>query len=441
VDSDAVRPASGEAARRGLAQQPGAAALGIRGQALLSAMWLGLSFQSAALLPIVVPAQLLVLVDQGSIASTQQALALSVLSTVAAIIAVVVTPLAGSASDELKRRSGTRRQLIIAGIVIAVAGQLGLAATLPLWIFLGGFVLMQVGTNAATAAYQGLLPDLVRASQRGAASGWLGLMTLIGSVGSLAVAGLLLGSVSQGAHLATEVRAGSAVFYITSALVLFVCAAATVAGVAEPSARPQVERGGWLDALRHRPFRVVFAARALVMIGLTLFLTYIEYYLAQVGGETTFVGATVIVALLALGSALLSSLLFGIVSDRMSRVTVVVVANMLMAAAALIFVAAPAGFPLAPLAILFGLGYGAYLSVDWALAIDSLPAAGATARDLGIFTVSINLPTLIAPAVGGMVILAAGALGLSAIAYRLVFMVAALALLGGILVVRRVRFA
>jgi MFS family permease len=185
----------------------------------------------------------------------------------------------------------------------------------------------------------------------------------------------------------------------------------------------------------------VFAARALVMIGLTLFLTYIEYYLAQVGGATAFVGATVVVALLALGSALLSSLLFGIISDRMSRVTVVVVANMLMAAAALIFVAAPSGSPLAPLAILFGLGYGAYLSVDWALAIDSLPTAGSSARDLGIFTVSINLPTLIAPALGGAVIFAAGELGLATIAYRLVFMLAALALLLGIVVVRRVRFA
>ena len=89
--------------------------------------------------------------------------------------------------------------------------------------------------------------------------------------------------------------------------------------------------------------------------------------------------------------------------------------------------------------MLFGLGYGAYLSVDWALAIDSLPGGGGTARDLGIFTVSINLPTLIAPALGGAVILAAGALGLSAIAFRIVFMLAAVSLLLGIVVVRQVR--
>ena len=409
----------------------------------LSALWLGLNFQSSAMLPIVVPAQLLLLIDAGSIGSERQAVVLSLFSTAAALIAVAATPLAGFWSDELKRRSGTRRQLITGGIAVAVAGQVGLALTTPLAVFLAGALLMLIGTNTATAAYQGLLPDLVRRSERGAASGWLGLMTLIGSVGSLAAAGVLLGGVSRGPRLESEVRTGSAEFYAVAAMILVICAATTVLGVREkrePEATPAAG-SPWTAALRHQPFRVVFAARALVMIGLTLFLTYIEYYLAQTNGAVGFVGATVVVALVALVAALSSSLLFGVLSDRISRVSVVIAANVLMSAAALIFVVAPGGFPLAPLAVLFGLGYGAYLSVDWALAIDSLPGAGSSARDLGIFTVSINLPTLIAPALGGLVILSAGALGLSAIAYRLVFVLAAISLLLGIVVVRRVRFA
>lgn len=415
------------------------ARLRVQDQATLSALWLGLNFQSSALLPIVVPAQMLLLVDRGAIASSDQALAVSVLSFFAAMIALIATPLGGAASDHLKSRFGRRRQLIVAGIAVALIGQAGLAVTTPLFVFLVGFAIVQVGTNVATAAYQGMLPDVVDASQRGAASGWLGLMTLLGSVGSLAAAGLLLGGVKAGAQLAAQVTHGALLFYAAAAGVLVVCATVTVLGVDEPS--PVAERPHpWTELFASQRFRLVFGARALVMIGLTLFLTYIEYYLASTNGSTTFVGATVAIALLALAGALASSLVLGIASDRIPRVKIVVAANLAMAAAAWIFVFAPAQLPLAPLGVLFGLGYGAYLSVDWALAIDSLPGAGSSARDLGIFTVSINLPTLIAPAIGGLVILAAGALGVEALAYRLVFMVAAVSLLLGAAVVRRVRF-
>lgn len=412
--------------------------LSIQHQVTLSALWLGLNFQSSALLPIVVPAQILLLIDRGAVASSNQALAVSALSFGAAVIAIVVTPLAGAASDRMKTRFGRRRQLIVAGVAVAVIGQAGIAASTPLLLFVAGLAVMQVGANIATAAYQGLLPDMVGVSQRGAASGWLGFMTLIGSVGSLAAAGALLGNVTPGPQLGAEVSHGALLFYALAAVVLVMCAAVTVLGVEERPA-PIAPSRPWTELLRHQPFLVVFAARAFVMIGLTLFLTYIEYYLAATNGATAFVGATVAIALLALLGALVSSLVLGVASDRVPRVRIVIAANLAMAAAAWIFVFAPAQIPLAPLGILFGLGYGAYLSVDWALAIDSLPGSTSSARDLGIFTVSINLPSLIAPALGGMVILLANAAGIGSLSYRLVFSLAAVSLLLGVFVIRRIR--
>lgn len=414
--------------------------LSLQRQVTLSSLWLGLNFQSSALLPIVVPAQVLLLIDRGAVASSSQALAVSAISFGAAIIAIVVTPLAGAASDRMRSRFGRRRQLIVAGILVTLVGQAALAATTPLLLFVAGLVIVAVGGNVATAAYQGMLPDLVNVSQRGAASGWLGFMTLIGSVGSLATAGALLGNVSPGAHLAAEVSRGALAFYLIAAVVLGLSTVVTVVGVEEHAAAPGRSHP-WLELVRHQPFRVVFAARALVMIGLTLFLTYIEYYLASTNGATAFVGETVAIALLALFGALVSSLALGVASDRMPRVRIVIAANLAMAAAAWIFVFAPAQFPLAPLGVLFGLGYGAYLSVDWALAIDSLPGQVSSARDLGIFTVSINLPSLIAPALGGVVIVLANAAGIGSIAYRLVFSLAAISLLLGVFVIRRIRLA
>jgi MFS family permease len=420
-----------------LASTGAAERLSLQRQVRLSALWLGLNFQSSALLPIVVPAQVLLLIDRGAVASASQALAVSVISFGGAIIAIVVTPLAGAASDRMRSRFGRRRGLIVAGILFALVGQAALAATTPLLLFAGGLVIVAVGTNVATAAYQGLLPDLVNTSQRGAASGWLGFMTLIGSVGSLAAAGALLGNVSPGPQLAAGVYRGALLFYVIAAAVLALSAAVTVLGVGERPAANGPARP-WIELVRHQPFRIVFAARALVMIGLTLFLTYIEYYLASTNGATTFVGATVAIAMLALFGALVSSLALGVASDRVPRVRIVIAANLAMAAAAWIFVFAPPQFPLALLGILFGLGYGAYLSVDWALAIDSLPGHASSARDLGIFTVSINLPSLIAPALGGVVILLANAAGIGSVAYRLVFSLAAVSLLLGVFVIRRI---
>jgi MFS family permease len=426
--------------RPALASTGVAERLSLQHQVTLSALWLGLNFQSSALLPIVVPAQVLLLIDRGAVASSNQALAVSAISFGAAIIAIVVTPAAGAASDRLRSRFGRRRQLIVAGVLVAVVGQAALAASTPLFLFIAGLVIVSVGANVVTAAYQGMLPDVVNVSQRGAASGWLGFMTLIGSVGSLAAAGALLGNVSPGPKLGAEVSHGALLFYTLSAIVLALSAAVTVLGIEERAA-PSGPPHPWMQLLRHEPFRVVFAARALVMIGLTLFLTYIEYYLAATNGATAFVGATVAIALLALFGALVSSLALGIASDRVPRVRIVVAANLAMAAAAWIFVFAPAQFPLAPLGILFGLGYGAYLSVDWALAIDSLPGRTSSARDLGIFTVSINLPSLIAPALGGVVIVLANVAGIGSLAYRLVFSLAAISLLLGVVVIRRLRVA
>jgi len=54
-------------------------------------------------------------------------------------------------------------------------------------------------------------------------------------------------------------------------------------------------------------------------------------------------------------------------------------------------------------ASIFGIGYGAYQSVDWALALDAIPEGKDIAKDMGIWHISIVIPQVIAPLViGGM---------------------------------------
>src|SRR5439155_6648773 len=55
-------------------------------------------------------------------------------------------------------------------------------------------------------------------------------------------------------------------------------------------------------------------------------------------------------------------------------------------------------------AAVFGLGYGAYYSVDWALGCDVLPHKENAAKDMGIWHISMVLPQSIALPIAGAVL-------------------------------------
>ena len=52
----------------------------------------------------------------------------------------------------------------------------------------------------------------------------------------------------------------------------------------------------------------------------------------------------------------------------------------------------------------FGIGYGAYTSVDWALATDVLPNMDDAAKDMGIWHIALTVPQLIATPLAGFLL-------------------------------------
>ncbi len=74
-----------------------------------------------------------------------------------------------------------------------------------------------------------------------------------------------------------------------------------------------------------------------------------------------------------------------------------------------------------PLGVIFGLGYGAYMSVDLALAVDALPSHHDAGKDLGLWSMASTLPAVLAPVLGSAVIFLAGLAGQTASGYRAVF--------------------
>src|SRR5260221_12559103 len=259
--------------------------LTIRDQLALSTFWFSLNAQSAALFPIVIPLQILLFLPSGQVGNAQQALLLGWISTVGAVVSLIMPPLFGMASDRTTSRFGRRRPYIVAGTLLLILGALLLAAAGNVLIFLLGLVIWQVGSNAANAAYQSLLPDRVPREQRGAASGYLGLMTILGNVGSLALAGILLSSVSLTSIGSLSIERGANVFYALTSVALLGRVFITRGGVPDepltltPSAAAgsAAETGTrqrfahlWIAPWRHNNFTWVFLTRAFVMLGRTL---------------------------------------------------------------------------------------------------------------------------------------------------------------------------
>jgi len=420
--------------------------LSLRGQLILNTLWFGLNAQSSALLPIVIPTQIVLFISSNQVGSAQQVLFLSWLMVAASIISLFMPPLIGTLSDQTSGGFGRRRPFIVIGGLLLVLSTPLLVDAGSIVIFLVGLTLLLLGKNILTPAYQGLMPDRVPVEQRGETAGFVGGMTILGNVVGLGLASWLLGGINQHTHSIGMIRSNTGVYYIVTACLVLVSVLVTVFGVREiPLMRRKHELviekektllefiqrflKNWIEPWRTYNFRMVFLTRASLMLGLALFMTYTEYYFARVQHIANFVLVTGIVAMLALGGAVVSGLVSGILSDRFKRrAPLVGMATLCMSLTSMAFVIFPENLMtwIWLLGVMFGLGYGAYTSVNWALSIDVLPSLEKAGKDLGVWNASTTLPTIMAPLLGSVIINVAAGAGQTALGYRLVFGVAGL---------------
>jgi MFS family permease len=102
---------------------------------------------------------------------------------------------------------------------------------------------------------------------------------------------------------------------------------------------------------------------------------------------------------------IIASLVSGRLSDSLGRrKPFVVFAAVLQAVAALMLALIPS-FPVTLAAgALLGLGYGAFLSVDQALATQVLPDPADRGKDLGVMNIASAVPQAVAPLLGAWVV-------------------------------------
>ena len=95
---------------------------------------------------------------------------------------------------------------------------------------------------------------------------------------------------------------------------------------------------------------------------------------------------------------IITSVIGGRLSDRMGkRKPLVIASSAIIAAASLILAFAPTWIGGIVGASVLGIGFGAYLAVDFALITQVLPSAGDRGKDLGVINIANSLPQVIAP--------------------------------------------
>jgi MFS family permease len=320
-------------------------------------------------------------------------------------------------------------------------------SSLPLFIV--AFMWVEFWNNVATAPFSALIPDIVPPDQRGSASGWYGLMSM-------------LGNFAGGLSALIFTRNGEtdlvAIYYFIAAALVFGMLG-TVLFVKEPEVTRKLPPFQWgeflrglIEPLRDHDFRWVFWTRFLMVMGTFTVQEFLQFFMRDVVKDFSLFGKTVAqnaesaVSFFIIGllfGAILSSLAAGVLSDRFGRKFMVYISSALQAIVPIVFIFySPFGLVVS-LGLVFGLGYGAYQAVDWALASDVLPSQDDYAKDMGVWHVAFTFPQVIATPIAGFMLdkfqVVGAQSGAPNLGYTAIFSLATLYFILGTVLVRQIR--
>src|SRR5713226_933737 len=156
----------------------------------ISIFCFALNFHWTALGIIILPSQVFKIAGNAT-----KGTALAYVLVPGAFVSLFANPLFGMLSDRTHGRLaawGRRRPYILFGTLINIGGLAWMATARDISSLAIAYVIVQFSNNAATAPFHALLPDVVPVEQRGLASGVMGLLSIVGSIGGVIIAGLFI---------------------------------------------------------------------------------------------------------------------------------------------------------------------------------------------------------------------------------------------------------
>jgi MFS family permease len=320
-----------------------------------------------------------------------------------AAAAMITEPIAGALSDRTYGRFGRRHPWTIGG---AITGGVALALLAVQHSIVGVavfWVLAQAGLNVMNATLNAAVPDHVPLSQRGAVSGWIGIPQAGGVVVAVA--------------LVTMVVTGNA-GYVAIAVLVVACALPFALTTADPplarEARPpfgwrEFAQSFWLSPRRYPDFAWAWVTRFLVYLGNAMAILYLLYFLRdKVHYKDAETGLLILIVVYTI-AVFATTVIGGWLSDRSGRrKRHVTVSGLVMAVPAVMLALWPTWPVTIVAAVVLGLGYGVYLSVDQALITQVLPSEAGYAKDLGILNIASAGPQVVGPAIAAPIVSSLG---------------------------------
>jgi len=365
--------------------------------AALSVYWLAINYLWQGMGALILPRLILGLVPEA-----HRGVALAVLSALGAVVAILVQPAAGALSDRCRVRWGRRKPFMVAGTLGDLVCLLGLSLAGSYGALIIPYCALQICSNTAEGAYQGLLPDQVPSADRGRASGYYGLAVFVGT----AIGFLLTGMLIAVGHIQLAL--------LSVGVVLVLALLVTQLFVPDSPAQEPLpsRRLALLGVFSFRPrenpdFTRLLASRLLALMGITgltdFALLYIKatYYPGtgsaianRASGATSTLLAVVVLL------AIVVTLPAARLSQRVGRKAIIRAASWLGAAGTVLLIFANSLTFVYAVGVLIGSAFGMLLSVDWAFVVDLVPAESA-GRFMGISNLATAGSGILATVIAG----------------------------------------
>ena len=306
-----------------------------------------------------------------------------------AAVASVANIVFGMASDRSRRRRGTRRPWIAAGLGLLVLSYAALHLAATAATLLLAVALLQVAINMTFAKITAVMAYEIPDERKGLVAGLLGAAQPIGAFSAVLVT--LPGLGGDAARYALLCALFAAM------IVPFLALAREAAPLPTPPPAPVQQR-------RRADFALAWASRMLLQIAGNGLATYGFFYFLWVLDRedmakgsvdahpivATMTGSTVIAVLL--------TLLAGRLSDRVMRRKPFLAASAIGMAAGLATMALARSWSMAAIGHAAALsGLSVFLAMHSALAMQLLPSPEHRGRDLGILNLTNTLPAMVAP--------------------------------------------
>ncbi|WIV43429.1 MFS transporter [Glutamicibacter nicotianae] len=346
------------------------------------------------------PIQVLLGLHAEQLDASQKNAILSLVTGVGAAVSLVANPLFGALSDRSTSKFGRRIPWVFFGTICAALALLLMSTAHTVSTLVIGWALMQAAGNAALAAIFAAIPDKVPVEQRGMVGGLVALGQTCGSligavIGMVAASNLVFGY----AIVATAVAICSIPFVLMRQDV------ALPKGALEPLKPLEFLRSFWINPVKHSDFGWAWLTRFLLYLGCQLCLVYLLFFLQDaIKHPEPAQGVLVLTAIYAF-CVIFSSVISGKLSDKDGkRKKYVILSSVIVAAAAGVLTFATSFTTAIIAAVLLGIGFGAYLAVDFALLTQVLPNADSRGKDLGMINIANSLPQVVAPLIAWLTV-------------------------------------